>query len=427
MQELGWSGGQETGNKQPKCLIPLAAASGNVLVGATSSGSVVAFDIVEPEVGNQEPRFEEFGTGAGAEACGNVNLTPPLVEHGEVHEATEAPVGTPVKLASKLEGADALSVTWTIAGPGGIKEELHSKFTAQAQRIKPSIEHTFTAAGEYEVTETVQTDNLGTQSVTAKQKIVATLVGITFKLEPTATVRAGEPLELKTGKIEDGNEPEPKLTVTWTFGDGTPVVEQKVEGKGKSANVTHTFAAPGTPTVTVKVKDAKGAEASASHQVTVGKSVKEEEEEHITTTGTTSTTPPPPPPPPPGHEKHDPAAGVAGASVSVASNGTASIAVSCPSDEEAACEGTITLRTLTAVSAAKKKAKKAILTLASGSFRIAGGSKKTIVLHLSSRARALLARSHTLRVLAIVLAHDAANVSDRTEARVTLHLAKKRH
>jgi hypothetical protein len=88
----------------------------------------------------------------------------------------------------------------------------------------------------------------------------------------------------------------------------------------------------------------------------------------------------------------------------------------------------VTLRTLTAVSAgahaAKTKSKKAILTLASASFSVSGGSVKFVTLHLSAKARRLLARAHKLRARATVLAHDPAGASNTALSVVTLTLAK---
>jgi hypothetical protein len=48
------------------------------------------------------------------------------------------------------------------------------------------------------------------------------------------------------------------------------------------------------------------------------------------------------------------------------------------------------------------------------------------MLHLSAKARSLLARSHVLRARATVLAHDPTGASRTTLATVTLKLAKKK-
>jgi hypothetical protein len=104
-----------------------------------------------------------------------------------------------------------------------------------------------------------------------------------------------------------------------------------------------------------------------------------------------------------------PDATIAGTYLQASSSGAVGVKISCPSGVSS-CTGELIIRTLNAVSAtAASSAKaKAILTLTSGSFSVAGGKVKTIVLHLSQKARALLARSHALRVRVSVDAHDPA-------------------
>ncbi|HEY5195060.1 MAG TPA: hypothetical protein VIJ39_14480 [Solirubrobacteraceae bacterium] len=48
------------------------------------------------------------------------------------------------------------------------------------------------------------------------------------------------------------------------------------------------------------------------------------------------------------------------------------------------------------------QAKGSALTLATGSFTVAGGKTATVKLHLSAKARKLLAHSHTLRASATI-------------------------
>jgi hypothetical protein len=125
-----------------------------------------------------------------------------------------------------------------------------------------------------------------------------------------------------------------------------------------------------------------------------------------------------------------PKAVIAGTSITVSSSGVLSLKITCPTGETR-CEGAVTLRTLTAVSARvatahDAKAKRAILTLASGAFSVVGGGSETVKLHLSATARKLLARSHTLRAKATLVAHDPAGGKDTQLELVTLRLAKKR-
>jgi PKD repeat protein len=124
-----------------------------------------------------------------------------------------------------------------------------------------------------------------------------------------------------------------------------------------------------------------------------------------------------------------PNAQIVGTSLHVSSSGALKLKISCPKGEST-CLGTVTLRTLTAVIASSgrmSRAKAAVLTLASGSFSMAGGADTTITLHLSSKARALLAKEHTLRVRATLLAHDLQGAHHTTQTIVVLHAAKAAH
>ena len=121
--------------------------------------------------------------------------------------------------------------------------------------------------------------------------------------------------------------------------------------------------------------------------------------------------------------KGNPEAKLASSALSVSLTGSFTAKVSCPAGETS-CSGTITLRTLSAVSAGKKKA---VLTLASGSFTVAGGTSKSVTLHLSSAAKKLLARSHVLRAKATIVAHDTTGASRTTAVTVTLKPAKAKH
>lgn len=115
-------------------------------------------------------------------------------------------------------------------------------------------------------------------------------------------------------------------------------------------------------------------------------------------------------------------ASFSGSLLSVNTSGATSIKIGCPSG--GSCGGTLTLQTLNAVAAAGSKKKK-ILTLASGSFSLAGGSK-SVTLHLSGSARTLLSRYHgVLRAKLTILSRGTgAQKSNVTTHVVTLRLAK---
>ena len=124
-----------------------------------------------------------------------------------------------------------------------------------------------------------------------------------------------------------------------------------------------------------------------------------------------------------------PEATLASTSLQVNAAGAVNLKISCPAGASN-CAGTVTLRTLNAVSASvagAAKAKPAILTLATGSFTVPGGEVKTVTLHLSAKARALLARSHTLRARATVVAHNPAGATHTGQMIATLHAPKAKH
>lgn len=117
-----------------------------------------------------------------------------------------------------------------------------------------------------------------------------------------------------------------------------------------------------------------------------------------------------------------PDATIASTSLQASASGAVSLKISCPAGESS-CAGTVTLHTLNAVSASVVdawNAKAAVLTLATGSFSVPGGQVKTITLHLSTKARKLLARDHLLRVRATVIAHNPAGGTHTTQSTATL-------
>jgi len=122
---------------------------------------------------------------------------------------------------------------------------------------------------------------------------------------------------------------------------------------------------------------------------------------------------------------------LASTSLSVSPSGTVSVKVTCPAGESS-CAGTVTLRTLTAVSARAtahqtKKRKAAVLTLAVGSFKVAGGHVMTVKLRLSAEARTLLASAPVLRGRATIVAHDPSGATHTTQTTVTIRAAKATH
>jgi hypothetical protein len=120
-------------------------------------------------------------------------------------------------------------------------------------------------------------------------------------------------------------------------------------------------------------------------------------------------------------------ASLAGTSLSVSPAGAVVITVRCLG--QSSCSGNVTLQTLNAVSARLfASARKQLLTLGGASFSLSGGQTRKVTVHLSAKARKLLARIRVLRARATIVAHDSQGVLHTTKTTVTLRAARgKRH
>ncbi len=114
--------------------------------------------------------------------------------------------------------------------------------------------HSYTAAGSYTVTLTV-TDNQGATGSTSKT------VTVTAPNQPPTASFTVNCNGLSCGFTNRSSDPDGTITAyNWTFGDGTSSTAQ---------NPSHTYAAAGAYTVTLKVTDNQGATGSTSQTVTV--------------------------------------------------------------------------------------------------------------------------------------------------------------
>jgi PKD repeat protein len=115
---------------------------------------------------------------------------------------------------------------------------------------------------------------------------------------------------------------------------------------------------------------------------------------------------------------------LASASLVASPSGRLTVRVACPAGV-GSCKGTLTLRTFGPVSIASvAKARATVLTLASASFTAGAGKVDALTLHLSAKARRLLAHTHRLRVRSTIVARDPAGTSATTQALATLRMAK---
>ncbi len=117
-----------------------------------------------------------------------------------------------------------------------------------------------------------------------------------------------------------------------------------------------------------------------------------------------------------------PDATLASTTLRVGGSWKVTLRISCPRGVSF-CKGTATLRTIGAVkigATAARSAKTAIVTLAAGSFTVAGGTTRTITLRLSIAAHSLLAAHHRLRVHVQLVARDGSGMAHTTVEAVTL-------
>src|SRR5271166_708842 len=136
-------------------------------------------------------------------------------------------------------------------------------------------------------------------------------------------------------------------------------------------------------------------------------------------------------PPSPGRQAAQvPDAELASTSLKATRSGLVTVTITCPAGESS-CAGTVALATV--VPAAAKTAprtrrrKTAVLRFAGGAFAVAGGHAVTMKLHLSAKARRMLASRHLLHALATVTAHDPAAATHTAKAVVIIRPAKAAH
>jgi PKD repeat protein len=426
LTELGWTGG---GNKSEGqgCTINVQKQA---TIAAGTGETVFVFDPSKPSVIEEQtegattnPHIDKFGPGGSAcpvASASKIGLQGSQSGTPVGTEASPIEAGKKVTLSLGLVGGNVRKTEWDF-GDGSKGESGYQFGTAR-------IEHTYTAAGKHEVTVTITTDVLASPTVTLKAPVVVkTATPIAqFSAPGEANVNQKVTFDAK-GSVDPNGK---ALKYSWKFGDGT-------ETTTTSSSIQHEYTAVNTYSVTLTVSDEVATSSPTTHSikiVTPGGGGGEEKgggETPVNPPNTNTNTGPPSTSTNPGTgvlgtgaTKGNPEAKIAGSSLSVNPAGSFAVKVSCPA-AESSCAGTVTLRTVGAVSAGAKK--KAVLTLASGSFTVTGGSSKSLTLHLSGAAKKLLARMHVLRAKATLVAHDATGASRTTSATVTLKPAKAKH
>ncbi|HXB14566.1 MAG TPA: PKD domain-containing protein [Solirubrobacteraceae bacterium] len=281
----------------------------------------------------------------------------------------------------------------------------------------------------------------------------------TAAIKAPASASAGSPATFGGSGSSDPN-PGATLSYGWTFGDG---------GSASGVSPSHTYAAPGSYTVTLTVTDSYGLKsAAATTSVTVAAKkeetheekthetpeeearrkarekeeakekeetrkkieeaakkeaeqlVKERAEENARKAAEEAAARARPPfetlTPPIGGAQQGvspfkaaatPDALLARRSLRAGAKGYVTVQISCPQGESS-CEGIVTLRTLHGP------------TVASGHFKVPGGKTVAVRLHLRPRALVLLAHKHVLALRVTIAASDPAGATHTSSAQATL-------
>jgi PKD domain len=435
--EYGWTGARnEQAGEKAKCAITeggetypqVAAGSGETLFFLIPATSEVA----------------EFGPGGEGCPHASVPAVPAIeatVNGTTVTEAQTVEPGTKVKLSSLVVQGNALKTEWNFA-------DGETKTVEADQHQITEVEHTFAKEGTFKIVEKVHTDNLATPEVTVERTLQVSPPLPTATLHGPGTATTGQAVTFEGSATPAPGGGAAIAEYHWNFGDGTTETKPST---AKTLTVSHAFAKAGSFAVELTVTDAAKRTSKPAKLVvkvsepggggttgggttgggttgggtTGGGTISGGTTGGGTTGGGTTgggstgggstgggTT---------GVLAYQ--AGFAASSYTVARNGAVTVKVDCSG--KSSCAGTVTLRTITAVSSGAGH-KKAILTLASGSFSATAGQVKAITLHLSAKARAMLAHSHVLKARATIVGRDAAGAAHTTQATVTLRAASSK-
>jgi len=113
---------------------------------------------------------------------------------------------------------------------------------------------------------------------------------------------------------------------------------------------------------------------------------------------------------------------LSGTSLRAGRAGKIAVRVRCPSPS-GSCTGTVVLRTRGPVRLTPHERRPAVLTMATGTFKIAAGRTRTVTLRLTHRGRVLLERDRTMHVAVLLVSRDAHAVRHVVRALATLRAA----
>ncbi len=449
VSELGWTGGvpgEGSGEKLKPCEIGFQYGYPQV-AGASSN----ALYVLSPAWG------EVIEFGPGGSGCPTAKIAPTGLELSlDGHHLGNPELSDTVTLSADVVQAGVLGVQW-IFGDG---QQAETSTPAGEQTEMAETTHKFAKAGKLTVEATIHTDDLATPVLHVSGTVTVT------GTEPGAPEVSKQPtgmtlLEGETAHFEAAATGEPTPTVQWEVSTDAGVEWKPLSGQtGDTLTVPGVSAAQngyeyratfsngiGTPASTRAAKLSVETRKQREEEAARRKAAEEEaarhklEEEAAARKSQEEAA---------AHKSQEEAArqaqeqaqasrnqaeeqskhGVAGyregaASVTLGSttlptakSGAVVLELRCPAGVKE-CTGTVTLRTASA-------AKKGVVTLAQGSFSVAGGTVKAVTLHLSARARKLLAHSGSLRTRFVLNVHNASGEASAVQGNATLRLSKHR-
>jgi hypothetical protein len=467
LSEDGWTAGAETvpNHVAPPC--GLWDESSQVAdVAGLPGHKYLAFS--QYKLGSAEAvEVKGFGEGASAAGCPTEPTLNPVVNTSQGNNVHVVPAGSPATLedvigaplsgTSVVELGRARGVEWIIkyrlAGGAEGEEKIPVSDSSEAEwGATVQLKHTFAKPGTYQVTAAITTTDLGHSlaAIAPADEVKVEGQSLNVQMQTPSprevTAKSGE-VKLKATIEAPAGE---KLLVTgvdWTFGEGArheEDLESKplgIEGNGsvETSHVYNSSCSSGTCKVTVAIEGytEKGGvktfySGSSEKTVVVHEPAPPPPCETCGETGTTTTPTTTTPTTttatePPKQEVEAYEAHASGGSLKVAPNGSFTVKISCPTG---ACSGTLAVTATLATTARKhgKTVHKALkVTIASGTFSLAGGQSKLITLRLSSKARAILAHSHKLSARLTITSRSHTGQTSSSSVGLALKLAAKKH
>jgi hypothetical protein len=419
---IGWTGGQSPRlSHEDECVLtPLATITKPVTpVAGGSEGKIFVLAtpyLLEVEVEEEEeplvphPAVIEFGPGEAAKGCptATTEALQAKANSTALTQGAQIPQETTVTFLAHPFGADALSVKWQVENTATHEKTGEVKATNEktGEYRVPKFAFKFSKPGGYTVTAVMETDDFATPLLekTPESKPISFVLSVKETPEEEAARKKKE--KEKEVKEQEAKEKEAKERAEKEKPAKEKAEKEKAE-KEKTEQQQREREA----------RERAQREAAEAQERATTEAAERAARERAAAAGA--------------QEHGVPSGGVlsyqaslAATRISVAKSGAFSIVVNCAG--ASSCTGTATLRTLNAVSAGHSK-HKAVLTLASASFAVAGAHKQTVKMHLSAPSRALLASAHTLKARVTILARDSAGKTHTTQVVVTLQAARAGH